>query len=411
MPGNISRHIYMKNTSNAKVSISTSGGTKRGLELAEGLFVGGYLEYLYTPYISDKHPLLEKYLIKRNIRAVIDPDRIKTDIKSLLIDKYVYRSRLSKFTGDNSYLYLVNMIDNNVAKHLNEDTEILFTESLISLRTINRAKEMGTITVLDRTNTHMDFQYDVIKEGYDALGMDAKIMSPGLRDKGIKEYDAADHISVLSSFARKTFIDKGVDPNKLILIPSGVDAERFYPTQKEDKVFRMIFCGVACVKKGTHDLLEAFRKLDIEGSELWIIGKVAPDFRQILGKYEGNIKIVDYVPREELYKYYSQGSVFVIPSLEEGLSKVMLEAMACGLPVIATPNTGAEDVVVDGEDGFIVPVGDINRLTEKILFLYENEKVRKAMGERAREKILNNFTMEHYCERFIEFVVKGIGER
>ena len=94
-------------------------------------------------------------------------------------------------------------------------------------------------------------------------------------------------------------------------------------------------------------------------------------------------------------------SVFTIASIEEGLALVIPQAMACGLPVIATTNTGAEDIVRDGEDGFIVPIRDVRVLKEKLLYLYENKEMRRAMGQSAKERVSTGFTWDDYGDKIM----------
>ena len=101
----------------------------------------------------------------------------------------------------------------------------------------------------------------------------------------------------------------------------------------------------------------------------------------------GDSAILAVIPRTKLYRYYSQGSVFVIASLEEGLALVQAQAMACGLPVIATTNTGAEDLFTDGVEGFIVPIRDPEAIREKVIYLYEHPEVRQEMAQAALQRV------------------------
>ena len=87
-------------------------------------------------------------------------------------------------------------------------------------------------------------------------------------------------------------------------------------------------------------------------------------------------------PERELHKYYSQGSVFCLNSIEDGFGMILVQAMACGLPVITTTNTGGADIVRDGRDGFIIPIRDVAALKEKILYFYENPEAAAAWGRR-----------------------------
>jgi glycosyltransferase involved in cell wall biosynthesis len=109
--------------------------------------------------------------------------------------------------------------------------------------------------------------------------------------------------------------------------------------------------------------------------------------KPLVSRYEDRVRFFGAIPRTELYEYYSQGSVFVIPSLEEGLALVQAQAMACGLPVIATPNTGAQDLFTDGIEGFVVPIRAPEAIREKVLQLYKNPELRRGMGEAALRKV------------------------
>jgi glycosyltransferase involved in cell wall biosynthesis len=96
----------------------------------------------------------------------------------------------------------------------------------------------------------------------------------------------------------------------------------------------------------------------------------------------------------------------VLPSVEEGSALVTYEAMACGLPLIVTPNTGA--VARDGVDGFVIPARDVGALQEKILYLYEHGDERRRMAESARQYVLENFTWDDYGDRIVSAYSKMI---
>jgi len=89
------------------------------------------------------------------------------------------------------------------------------------------------------------------------------------------------------------------------------------------------------------------------------------------------------VPRDRLRWYYSQASVLVLPSIEEGLALVLGQALACGLPVVATANTGAEDLVTDGREGLLVPIRDVAALQAAIDSLRTDRDLREHMREAA----------------------------
>ena len=117
----------------------------------------------------------------------------------------------------------------------------------------------------------------------------------------------------------RTFVEKGVPREKLRLNPCGVDLAMFHREPKRDRTFRVLFVGTVTLRKGLPYLFEAMAELDTSDVELCVIGTVEAEMRPIMAKYEGTFRYVGVVPRAELHKHYSQASVLVLPSIEEGL--------------------------------------------------------------------------------------------
>lgn len=218
------------------------------------------------------------------------------------------------------------------------------------------------------------------------------------------EYELADYISVPSKFVFNTFVSQGVSEDKLILNNYGVDLTSFRQIKKNDNTFRVIFTGNFSIRKGVEYLLKAFVELDLPDSELLHIGSLSEETKELRDKFKSNkIKYLGHKPQSDLYKYYSQGSVFVIMSIEEGLAMVQPQAMACGLPLICTKNTGGEDLIsADGEEGFVIPIRDVSCLKEKLLYLYNNPKKLKIMGNKAKNRVLSGVSWKHYGQRYIK---------
>ena len=269
-------------------------------------------------------------------------------------------------------------------------------EALLSLR---QAKGRGAISFLEHPAPHILWSDKMMEEEYALCGIRRPAVTnfPFLRrfpivpELLLAELDLADYIVVQSSFSHQTMVDAGIDPHRLVLVSQGVDAEKFRPGLKENSVFRAIFVGSLNLRKGVRYLLEAWAQLQLKGAEVVLIGAVHDEVRSILGAYSGmsGLKLQGYV--KDPVHLYHQASVFILPSLAEGSAKVIYEAMACGLPVIVTPNAGAE--IRDGIEGSIVPARDVRGLKERLLFFYENEKRRREMGEAARA-LAEQFTWE-----------------
>ncbi|MFA5028554.1 MAG: glycosyltransferase family 4 protein [Candidatus Methylomirabilota bacterium] len=197
------------------------------------------------------------------------------------------------------------------------------------------------------------------------------------------EYNLADRIIAPSLFSRDTFLQEGIPPEKVIVIPRGVDIEKFRPAASSSSRFRAIFVGSLCYRKGLHYLLEAWTQLALPDAELLLVGNVHGEIAPLVNQHAGKHG-VRLLGQTDPLPLYQQASVFVFPSLIEGSAKVTYEAMACGLPVIVTPNAGS--VARDGVEGYLVPAQDAATLAERILDLYRHPERRRQMGAAARRR-------------------------
>jgi glycosyltransferase involved in cell wall biosynthesis len=303
----------------------------------------------------------------------------------------------------NPQYLLHELFDRRAARHLPPEPELVVGWSSYSLHTLRRARELGAKTVLDHGSCHIVAQDEILREEYSRMGWRGlEFAHPKIIDKELKEYEEVDAIVIPSQFVRQTFISRGVPAAKLLLAPYGVNLTNFHPTGKQDKTFRIIHCGNISLRKGVHYLLQAFNELKLPGAELWLIGSLTEEIRPILQRFaSSHIRHLGPFPEPELHKYYSQGSVFCLNSIEDGFGMVLVQAMACGLPVITTTNTGGADAVREGRDGFIIPIRDVAALKEKILYFYENPEAGRSMGEAARERVQAGFTWAEYGARII----------
>jgi glycosyltransferase involved in cell wall biosynthesis len=283
--------------------------------------------------------------------------------------------------------WVIETFDRWVASRL-EPCEVYHCLSSFGVHSHRVAKERyGALTVCDRGSSHILYQDEILAEEYARWGIPYRPIDRRLVERELQEYGYCDRIFVPSSFAYRSFLEKGVPEAKLVKMPFGVDLSLFRPVSKEDDVFRVIYVGTLSLRKGVLYLLEALCALRLPRFEVWLIGSCLPEVRPFLRKYEGGYRYLGVISRKELYRYYSQGSVFVMGSIEEGLALVQAQAMACGLPVIATTNTGAEDLFTDGVEGFIVPIRSPEAIREKVLYLYEHPEIREEMARAALRRV------------------------
>ncbi|MDO8557238.1 MAG: glycosyltransferase family 4 protein [Candidatus Jorgensenbacteria bacterium] len=369
--------------------------------LAQQLLKRGYLEQLITSYPKFE---VKKYGIP------------KEKVSSILIKEILFRGwhGLPGFLRNayNPQYFIQETFDYFACRALRK-ADIVAGGSSSFLRTLRKAKKFGAITIVEHGSSHIVYQNNILKEEYERFGIKVEPVHQKVIEKEVKEYEEADYIAIPSFFVKKTFLEKGIPESKIIHVPYGADLSQFHQIPKTDNVFRVIFAGGMSLRKGVHYLLQAFSELNLPNSELMLIGSFNDEIKPFFKKYatafrrgpaesgKGKIIWMGHIQQKELHKYYSQGSVFAIMSIEEGLALVQPQAMACGLPIIATTNTGAEDIVRDGQDGFIIPIRDIEALKTKLLYLYENRDICKKMGESAKARVSSGFTWDDYGNRMV----------
>ena len=301
--------------------------------------------------------------------------------------------------------------DRGASKHISPDSDVFVGWSSLCLQSLRKAKSYGNLTVVDRGNSHMQYFMEILQEEYEIWGLKYTAMHKGVCEMELQEYEETDKIAVPSLFVKQTFIDRGIPESKLIHVPYGVSLSEFFPTPKEDKIFRIMHCGSITLRKGIQYLIQAFHELNLPDAELWLVGSLDPIMKPILDQYASN-KIIrkGTYPQNQLRHLYSQCSVFCIASIEDGFGMVISQAMACGLPVIHTTNTGGADIVRDGVDGFCVPIRDVEALKEKILFFYENPEKRDEMGNNALNQVRKAFTWNDYGNAMIKAYQTALDE-
>lgn len=171
----------------------------------------------------------------------------------------------------------------------------------------------------------------------------------------------------------------------------------------------IVYVGVLTPLKGVHLLIEAFTVIVARMPEarLLLVGKPEnPDYAEELRaqvvrcQLDGQVQFVAAVPQEQVAGYMARAGVVVLPTLSEGLPRVVLEAMAAGRPVVATAVGGIPEVVEDGVTGLLVPPGDVKGLSERLLRILSSPEEAEAMGGRARERVRAVFSPSAYVANY-----------
>lgn len=276
-------------------------------------------------------------------------------------------------------------------------------------QTLGRARQHGWTTVLHGAEAHPRANAAILESERKRWGVENS--HPGWSARLLQLYEesleAADYLVALSEFSAGTYAERGFPSSRVFVNPSGVDLETFTPVDRSSTKTTFLFVGNMSLLKGVQYLWDAWQKADLTEARLLMCGDVGRDLAEIKGSLADRTPNIHFLGERSPLELYRSADVFVFPSLSEGMAKVTLEAMAAGLPVITTPNSGS--VVRDGLDGILVPPADEESLAEAMRTLDKDPVLRRRMGDQARMRA-SAFTWERYS-REVATIAENILER
>jgi glycosyltransferase involved in cell wall biosynthesis len=214
---------------------------------------------------------------------------------------------------------------------------------------------------------------------------------------------------------RKFFEDNVLSNHSYIVIKNWIVTDiysRLYQKRNEmrkEGPFTILFMGWVTKEKGIFDLITALTQLQMTDYILLVAGE-GSDIKQAMTtivelNMNQKVKFLGWVDGEKKLSLFRDSDILVLPSYYEGLPNVVLESMASGLPVIATRVGGIPDIITDGDNGFVVPVGDPSTLANKIDELHQNSALRKQFSERSYEVVKKEHSMESAISKFRDLLI------
>lgn len=203
----------------------------------------------------------------------------------------------------------------------------------------------------------------------------------------VKESGMASSYLVASSFTKQTLVENGVSAQSVTVVPYGVDTRRFIPDDRRDAnpgtKLQLLFVGRINQRKGIKYLLEALRLLKSDRVHLTVCGRVV-DGLELFRPFADRVSIRPSVGARELVAAYQAADLFVFPSVAEGFGQVLLESLACGLPVLSTTRTAAPDLIENGLEGFVVEPRSAAAIAERIAWAIDHRSQLAEMSRAAR---------------------------
>ncbi len=232
-----------------------------------------------------------------------------------------------------------------------------------ALETLKAAKRLGLPTILDAASVHHSLQ---------AMPDAETSFRAGINARKDAEIALADHILCCSAFAAQSYIDAGVPKDRVHAIPLGFEAVSFGPSPDATLhrgPLRIAFAGRFTRVKGADLLADALAALAARGLpfECRIAAARADGDAQMIARLGRHATLLGKVPHGELAELYRWADILVMPSRFDSFGLVLLEALACGLPVLASDHVGASDFIVSGVNGDVVSSEDIEVMTGRLV--------------------------------------------
>lgn len=360
---------------------------------------------------NEKPGKLAKLIAKRLIKAV-PPHKIYSmplhDIVAMV------RKRMGHH-NDDIYYYTNGWFEKMLPTRLLENADVVIGFDTSSRILIGRTHAVGKPFILDVSIAHPLAKEQILESLRRQYPLWSKEIKPKKQrniDAELVEMEMADHIVVASDFSKKTYIENNVPPHKISVNPYGIFTDFFsskwtnpalsslpwsasHPSQP---VITYLFFGSISARKGFPWLCDIWERFQAKfpNTQLIAAGHGKPPDGFLLAK---GVKLIGAVHPNDRTQLFHSADVFVFPSFFEGFAQVIIEAMACGLPVVTTTHTVGPEVIDNGIEGFVIEPGEDEQLYRSMAFFMENPAKIEGMGRAARERVLP-LTWDAYGDRW-----------
>lgn len=357
----------------------------------------------------ENHGLLDFYALgtRRGTKGV-PPEHTRLQPLFGLLN-YIFATTLPVYQAESCRFRLFGLFDRWVQSLLRPGQHF-FTGYAFATGAMRWIKEHGGIAFLDAWTSHPEDHWNLTAVEQQRW---KSRWPPGSRyyhDRAMESVALADYIFTASTFVRQSFLKRGYDPLRLLFCPYPTDLEMYQPAPEPRPVnrpFTILNTGDLSLRKGTPYLLEAFRLIrkEVPSAVLRIRRSLRNDVVDVVRRnsdlpieWSGRLDWAGHVRR------YQTSDLFLFPSVEDGFALVVAEALACGLPVITTPNTGASDLIRPGENGEIVPVCDSEALAQAALKWWERIRAGERIG--GYEELKERLSFQKFEKIFINHLAR-----
>ena len=327
-----------------------------------------------------------------------------------------FANEKKKIKLENGDLYFYKKTSNRFINYF----KIIFL-SLFSISKIIKRKKIEVVSFQDPVSSFLSMfiikmrhkNIKVIVETHgdfiETLGLEKNLIFPRIYRKlfiKLASYTIknADIIRAVSS-STEAQVQKMNKTKKIVRFPAWVDFDDFKDIEinRVNTTFQILFIGSVTDRKKPHLIIEAMKLLKKENIELLIVGpmpnaKYLSFLKNLISDHglEANVKFFGEVDRKEVKSFYSKINLMILPSVSEGLARVIFESQATACPVLVTDAPGMGDIVIDGQTGYVFESNNVESLAKKIQYIEENYDEAMRVGRNAKDFILNNYSAENF---------------
>jgi glycosyltransferase involved in cell wall biosynthesis len=301
------------------------------------------------------------------------------------------------------YIHLHGVFVNKIFKSIESQIDVVHIHTPLS----PLVKTSLPIITIVHTPMLIDYNYVNITSIHSLLSkISARFVSYPLE---LKLLQASDVVTTVSRSIAQELKEYHFDPDEVVVIGNGVDEKFFVPAQNtidDDKY--IMYAGHIDREKGLFDLVDCGEYICNQRSDIsFILAGRGRDLDKLKKKVrklglQDKFIFLGQVGKDQLVQLYQNATLFAFPSYHEGLPTVLLEAMSCGLPVIATDVRGNRDLISSGKNGILVPSRSPKEIADAILRLLDDEKMRRKLGKNARETIEEQYTWDEISNRMVK---------
>lgn len=267
------------------------------------------------------------------------------------------------------------------------------------------ARENGGKTFLDGGNSHPANFWDILNEEHRIWKCKLPPVAYHHLERAMAMMEDVDYVMAPSQFVANSFLERGFSPEQILPNIYPVDLKDFYPSEEprpEGRPLTLICTGSLSLRKGTPYLLEAYRivRKSVPDARLLLTSAVADSAKPFIeGSRDLPIDWAPALPHRQLAERLRSADLYIMPSLEEGLVRTALEALACGLPAIVTPHCGVNDHIEEGVSGSVVPIRDPEAIAKAVLGWWG--KIQSGAGPAGRLLDPEKFSFATFARTFI----------